>query len=104
MDTIDLTAIRQARQAIPLARATNSFLALASQTNHTGVDANLLLQAMTIALAKVVVETAEPGEARNIGQQISNSLPALIDHFLRDPHRHFDTSPDTSPDSPPDTP
>jgi hypothetical protein len=52
----------------------------------------------------VVVETAEPGEARNIGQQISNSLPALIDHFLRDPHRHSDTSPDTSPDSPPDTP
>jgi len=82
-ETIDLSSFRQARQAVPLARATNSFLALATQTNHAGVDTNLLLQAMTIALAKLVVEAAEPEEAERIAQQIGDSLPALVEHLLK---------------------
>ena len=82
-ETIDLSSVRQAKQAAPLARATNSFLALATQTNHAGVDTNLLLQAMTIALAKLVVEAAEPGEAERIAQQIGDSLPALVEHLLK---------------------
>jgi len=82
-ETIDLSSVRQARQAAPLARATNSFLALATQTNHAGVDTNLLLQAMTIALAKLVVEAADPEEAEQVARQIGDSLPALVEHLLK---------------------
>ena len=42
-ETIDLSSVRQAREAVPLARATNSFLALATQTNNAGLDTKLLL-------------------------------------------------------------
>ena len=82
-ETIDLSSFRQAREAVPLARATNSFLALATQTNNAGLDTKLLLQSMTIALAKLVVEATELEEAEQVARQIGDSLPALVEHLLK---------------------
>ena len=76
-ETIDLSSIRQAREAVPLAWATNSFLALATQTNNAGLDTKLLLQAMTIALAKLVAEATEPEEAEQVARQIGASVKAV---------------------------
>ncbi|WP_037455893.1 hypothetical protein [Skermanella stibiiresistens] len=87
-ETIDLSSFRQAREAAPLARATNSFLALATQTNHAGLDTKLLLQAMTIALAKLVAEATDHDDAERVARQIGESLPALVEHLIRNDPPH----------------
>jgi hypothetical protein len=81
LEPIDLDAIRQSRQAIPLTRAANAFLATATDLNQGGIEKDLLLRAMTIALAKLVVECSEAGEAPTIGASIAASLPRLIQHI-----------------------
>ncbi len=81
MEPIDLDAIRQSRQAIPLTRAANAFLGTATDLNQSGLEKDLLLRAMTIALAKLVVECSQPGQAESIGTSISESLPRLIHHL-----------------------
>ncbi|WP_207483415.1 hypothetical protein [Arenibaculum pallidiluteum] len=83
MDLIDLETFRQSRQAVPLTRAANAFLATATEQNQAGVEKDLLLRAMTIALAKLVVECSEPGEASNIARSIGESLPRLVAHLER---------------------
>ena len=81
MDLIDLDAFRQSRQAIPLTRAANAFLLAATEQNQAGVEKDLLLRAMTIALAKLVVECSQPGEASAIARSIADSLPRLVAHL-----------------------
>lgn len=86
MDLIDLEQIRQSRQAVPLARAANAILATASSLSQTGIDNDLLLRAMTIAMAKLVVEGSAPGAAEANGRSVARSLPALIEHLEKKAH------------------
>lgn len=81
MEPIDLEAFRQSRQAVPLTRAANALLAEATELNRSGIDKDLLLRAMTIALAKLVVECSQPGEAAAICRSIAESLPRLVAHL-----------------------
>lgn len=81
LELIDLEAFRQSRQAVPLTRAANAFLATATEQNQAGIEKDLLLRAMTIALAKLVVECSQPGEAGAIAHSIAESLPRLVAHL-----------------------
>jgi hypothetical protein len=78
---IDLDAVRQQRQAVPLARAANALLATASQLSHAGIETDTLLRAMTIALSKVIAETAEPDMAARNAESVCRTLPSLVEHL-----------------------
>jgi hypothetical protein len=82
---IDLDQVREQRRVVPLARAANALLATVSQLSSTGIEADTLLRAMTIALSKVIAETADPDEAARNAESVCRTLPDLVGHLTAKP-------------------
>lgn len=82
---IDLDQVREQRRVVPLARAANALLATASQLSSAGIEADVLLRAMTIALSKMIAETAEPDAAARNAESVCRTLPDLVGHLTAKP-------------------
>jgi hypothetical protein len=82
---IDLDQVREQRRVVPLARAANALLATASQLSNAGIEADTLLRAMTIALSKVIAETADPDVAARNAESVCRTLPDLVGHLTAKP-------------------
>lgn len=88
---IDLTERRSRRDAEATARHGNAFIALASQMRGAGGDIEDIVKAMIMASACLLVDVAEPEEARRMADGVARAYPGMVDTLIAS-HRRRDES------------
>ena len=88
---IDLTERRNLRDAEATARHGNAFIALASQMRAAGGEIEDIVKAMIMASACLLVDVAEPAEARRMAEGVGRAYPGMVETLIES-HRRRDES------------
>lgn len=80
---IDLSERREHRRSDHRARQGNAFIALADQMESAGGDVRDLVASLLMASASLLVESAEPEEARRMAEGVARAYPGMVEVLLR---------------------
>ncbi|HEY0522648.1 MAG TPA: hypothetical protein VGD08_04610 [Stellaceae bacterium] len=81
-DLIDFSKLRHLREAETATRQGNAFIALAAKLQESGGNLEDIVKAMLMASACVIVDAAEPDEARRMAQGVSSAYPGMVEILL----------------------
>ena len=79
---IDLTERRNLRDAEATARHGNAFIALAAQMRGAGGDTEDIVKAMIMASACLLVDVAEPVEARRMADGVARAYAGMVETLI----------------------
>jgi hypothetical protein len=88
---IDLTERRNLRDAEATARHGNAFIALAAQLRGAGGDVEDIIKAMIMASACLLVDAAEPAEARRMAEGVARAYPGMIETLIESHRRRTES-------------
>jgi hypothetical protein len=82
-EPIALGELRERRRDHRRASHGNAFLALADQLEGAGSDLRDVVAAMLMASVSLLVEAAEPEEARRMAEGVAKAYPEMVETLLR---------------------
>ena len=81
-DIIDFSERRNLKEAEATTRHGNAFIGLAAQLQSGGGDLEDIVKAMIMASACLLVDVAEPGEARRMAEGVARAYPGMVETLI----------------------
>jgi hypothetical protein len=81
-DIIDFSERRNLKEAEATTRHGNAFIGLAAQLQSGGGDLEDIVKAMIMASACLLVDAAEPDEARRMAEGVGKAFPGMVDTLI----------------------